>query len=53
MDYLATLSEFVGRPLVTDWAASGHQEGRARLSDDDIAAVRELLKDPFFERFYA
>ena len=50
--YLRALSDVVGRELKTDWAPASHHEiAPAKLFDDDIAAVHELLRDPFFEEF--
>lgn len=50
--YLAKLSKAVGRELKTSWDRVSHHDIRpARLFDDDIAAVIELLKDPFFRDF--
>lgn len=50
--WLKRLGERIGAELKTDWRPKSHHDIRpATLHHDDIAAVDELLTDPFFGQF--
>jgi hypothetical protein len=50
--YLAKLGKATKRRLKTDWRGKSDGYLLTPLNDEDEAAVRTLLADPFFEQFY-
>lgn len=50
--YLAKLGKRIRRKLTTDWRKVSDGYLITPLNDEDEAAVKELLADPFFEQFY-
>jgi hypothetical protein len=50
--YLAKLGKALRRRLKTDWKFKSDGYLMTPLNDEDEAAVKSLLADPFFEQFY-
>jgi len=52
--YLRRIETVAGRNFKTQWSyyGPGPVSPQVELTEDDRAAVRELMTDPFFERFY-